>query len=213
MKEKVILKSVNPDQYPDLVIECRVIPNDQIGEYLSSIPDERKFTAYKSEPVKARSGKVGEIIKTTLKTVIDGREYILSEEESTVKERTYTREIKMSDGDVLEEQITAPDIVITNCCSTSNEEYVVKHQKFMSTYSYEFDGTNIRFKPRYDSRLLTQVDENVIIITAWGAPAVCLAGSFIVTYDAGTNDYNVIERSAFESTYTKEDTLTSTIRK
>ena len=58
----------------------------------------------------------------------------------------------------------------------------------------------------YESRLLTQVDENIIIITSWGVPAVCLAGSYVVTYDAESNDYNVIEQDAFESTYTREDT-------
>ena len=50
------------------------------------------------------------------------------------------------------------------------------------------------FTPIYDSRLLTQVDEDIIIITAWG-PAICLKGSYIVTYNANENDYNTLEHS------------------
>ena len=214
MKEKIILKSRHPEEYPDLVVECRVIPNDKIGEYLKSIPEERKFYAYKSEPVLARDGKVGEVIKTTLKTIVDGREYILSEEENTVQERTYIKKTVSDDGIVYEEEVTYPDLVVENHHSTSNEQYVVKHQKFMATYDYAGDEMVVRgrfyvckptFMPKYDSRLLTQVDENLIIMTAWGAPAVCLAGSYIVTYNADENDYNTIERGAFESTYTKEE--------
>ena len=221
MKEKIVLKSAHPESYPDLIVECRVIPNDKIGEYLESISEERKFYAYKNKLVKARRGKVGEVIKTTLKTVVDGKEYILSEEENTVRERTYTRRTKMSNGDVVEQEVTAPDMVITNYHSTSNEEYVVKHQKFMDTYEFVEDdirpgkryGFSPRFMPRYDSRLLTQVDENIIIMTSWGAPAACLAGSYIVTYNAEENDYNTIERGAFESTYTKEDQSTKKLKR
>ena len=215
MKEKIILKSVHPSEYPDLVVECRVIPNDKIGEYLATIPEERKFYAYKSEPVMARRGKVGEVIKTTLKTIVDGKEYILSEEENIVKERTYTKKETLSDGTVVEEEVTEPDVVVENHHSTLNEQYVIKHQKFISTYYSAGEEVVVRgrfcvskpvFAPKYDSRLLTEVDENVIIMTLWGAHAVCLAGSYIVTYNAEENDYNTIERGAFEFTYVKEQT-------
>ena len=197
MKEKVVLKSTHPEEYPDLVVECRVIPNDQIGAYLASIPEDRKFYAYKSAPVKARKGKVGESIKSTLTTVVNGREYVLFEEENCVNERTYTKKVGEK-----EKEITASDVVITNYKSTSNEEYVIRHEKFMDTYELIEED---KFMPKYDSRLLTKVDENVIIITLWGSKAVCLAGSYIVTYNASKSDYNVIEEGAFKSTYTREN--------
>lgn len=186
MKEKVILKSTHPEEYPDLIIECRVIPNDKIGEYLATIPENRKFYAYKNGVVQARAGQVGEKIHTTLKTIVDGKEYVLSEEESTVKARE-----------------TGVDIVVINISSTSNEQYIVKRDKFFKTYTTNDNGSS--WTPTYDSRLLTQVDENVIIMTAWGTPAVCLAGSYIVTYNAEENDYNTLEQGAFNSTYRKED--------
>ena len=63
MKEKVTLKSTHPEAYPDLVIECRVIQNDEIGAYLETIPEEKKFYAHKSGIVIARKGQVGEKIK------------------------------------------------------------------------------------------------------------------------------------------------------
>ena len=197
-KEKIVLKSAHPSDYPDLVIECKVIPNDKIGEYLETIPEDKKFYGYKSATVLARVGNPAEVIKTTLKTVVDGKEYILSEEENIVKERVVDEEkgTKMT------------DIVVTNELSTSNEEYVVKAQKFHKTYKhigYKKHSNLGLYMPVYDSRLLTQVSENVIIMTSWGAPAVCLAGSYIVTYNEEENDYNTIERGAFESTYTKED--------
>ena len=218
--KEVVLKSTHPEEYDDLVIVCKVIPNDKIGEYLENIPDSRKFYAYKNKLVKARKGKVGEVIKTTLKTKVNGREYILGEEENTVKERTYTKRTTMNNGDVFEQEVIAPDMVITNYHSTSNEEYVVNHQKFMDTYEFVEDdrtpghsyGFSPRFMPKYDSRLLTQVDENVIITTAWGAPAVCLDGSYIVTYNADENDYNTLEKGAFESTYTKEEQPTKKLK-
>ena len=192
MKERIVLKSAHPEEYPDLIIECRVIPNDKIGEYLESIPSSKKFYAFKSESVKARRGTVGEDIHTVLKTTVDGREYILGEETTTVQERPF--------GDA-----TAPDMVVTNDRSTSNEEYVVKAQKFANSYDVVEEDGEIRYIPKYDSRLLTQVDENVIIMTAWGTPAVCLAGGYIVTYDASENDYNTLEKGAFDSTYKKEE--------
>ena len=200
MKEKIVLKSAHPEEYPDLVIECRVIPNDKIGEYLESIPESKKFYAYKSESVKARKGIVGEDIHTVLKTTIDGREYILGEETTRVQERPF--------GDT-----TAPDMVVINDRSTSNEEYVVKAQKFVDSYDASKEDGEIRYTPVYDSRLLTQVDENVIIMTAWGSPAVCLAGGYIVTYDALENDYNTLEKGAFKSTYTRDEEKNKNLKK
>ena len=200
MKEKVILKSAHPEEYPDLVIECRVIQNAEIGAYLEEITQNGavSFYAYKSAPVLARTGEVGEVIKTTLVTFVDGREYVLSEEENVVKERPVKTESGVTQ---------MRDVVITNHNSTSNEQYIVKAEKFLKTYEYigskRLDHADV-YEPVYESRLLTQVPENVIIMTSWGAPAVCLAGSYIVTYDAASNDYNTIERGAFESTYVYE---------
>ena len=39
MKEKIILKSTNPELYPDLEIECIVLQNNEIGAYLDTIPE------------------------------------------------------------------------------------------------------------------------------------------------------------------------------
>lgn len=200
MKEKIILKSAHPEEYGDLEVECKVIPNDQIGAYLTTIPEDRKIVGYKNTPVYARVGQEGEVVKTTLKTIVGGREYILSEEENVVKNR---------DGKL--------DVIVTNIESTSNEEYVVKQEKFHSTYEFMHGigraGTVAVFMPKADPRVLTQIDENVIIMTSWGAPAVCLAGSYIVTYNAETNDYNTLEQGAFESTYTKEESNVKKLRK
>lgn len=205
MKEKVILKSANPEQYGDLVIECKVIANDKIGEYLESIPEERKITAYKTGKVVAREGVVGEEVITVLTTVVDGKEYILSEETGTVKQRQIEMKTKDEQGNENIEVITAVDKVITNISSTSNEQYIVKPDKFNKTYIFSgLTDKGVEYVPAYDSRVLTQVDENVIIVTSWGAKAVCLKGSYIVTYDSTTNDYNTIEQGAFNSTYTVE---------
>lgn len=187
MKEKIILKSAHPEEYPDLVIECKVIQNDKIGEYVASIPEERKFYAYKKGSVAARPGVEGKTIKTTLTTVIDGKEYILDEEENTVKKREYKGEEKT-------------DIVVMNLESTSREQYIVKYQKFIETY---IPKSSSEFVPVYEERALAQVDENIIIITSWGAKALCLKGSYIVTYNEETNDYNTLEQGAFFKTYAK----------
>lgn len=200
MKQKIILKSVNPIEYPDLEVECKVIENDKIGDYLATISDENKFYAHKSSKVTACRGNVGEKVKTVLTTVIDGKEYILHEEENTVKENF----IEQEDGSV----VKAADIIVTNIESNSRERYIVKAKKFASSYEASCSctschcGSGIKYVPVYDSRLLAKVDENVIIMTSWGEPAVCLKGSYIVTYDAESNDYNTIESGAFNSTYT-----------
>lgn len=183
MKYKtIVLKSCNPEEYPDLEITCRVLEKEEIGEYLSQIPEEKKCVGTKVAPVTARIGVPGEVVKTVLKTVVNGREYILGEEENTVKER---------EGH--------PDIVVTNVNSTSNESYVVKAAKFESTYE-PVEGT-ATFAPKPDPRVLTEVPENVIIMTAWGSEAICLQGSYIVTYNAEECDYNTLERGAKNSTY------------
>lgn len=202
MKEKIILKSVCPEEYGDLEVECRVIENDKIGEYLESIPESRKFQAYKTGQVVAIRGELGENVKTVLKTVVDGKEYILSEEEGIVRERTYTK-----DG----QNVTGLDFVVTNISSTSNEQYIVKEERIGSTYDYVSQTEEgMLLTPKYDSRAFAQVDENIIIVTAWGSKAVCLAGSYIVTYNALENDYNTVETGAFNSTYTIE---TSNVKK
>ena len=71
--------------------ECKVITNEEIGEYVKNIPEDRKFTAFKSASVKAREGILGEEIITQVKTIVDGREYILHEEEGIVKKRTFSK--------------------------------------------------------------------------------------------------------------------------
>ena len=193
MKEKIILKSANPEEYEDLVVECRVIENDKIGEYLETIPAERKFVGYKYAPVVVRDGIEGEVVETVLKTTIDGKDYILSEETTTVS------------YEVDDEGIKYMNKVITNVNSTSNEQYVTKASKVEKTYDLvgKSEEGNLVYTPSYDPREIAIVDENVIIMTAWGSKAVCLKGGGIVTYNASENDYNAIEAGALSSTYKK----------
>ena len=188
----IVLKSLHPEQYPDKVVRCKVIQNEDINAYVNAISDEEKMVATKTAPVEARLGQVGETDHTTLTTVYEGNEYILSEEDNVVGER------ELEDGTIV------PDVVVTNINSTSNEQYVVKANKFSRMYTANEDGT---FTPTSDPRELTRVSEDVIIMTAWGAPAVCLAGSYIVTYDAANNDFNTIEQGAFNSTYEVQESL------
>ena len=164
-------------------MNCKVIPNEKIKEYVDNIPDENKQIATKVAPVAAREGKEGEVISTFIKCHVDGKEYILGEEQNEVKNR---------DG--------KNDIVVTNINSTSDETYVVKANKFSETYTPNQDGT---FTPVPDERELTRVDENVIIMTSWGSEAICLAGSYIVTYNAEENDFHTLEEGAYNATYKK----------
>lgn len=180
--KKVVLKSCSPEEYPDLEITCKVLQNDEIGEYLSHIPEDKKCIGNKVAPVKARVGVVGETVTSVLKTNIDGRTYIISEESTTVKEK---------DG--------FADVVVTNISSTSKEEYVVRASKFESTY--EPNESKCTYTPKPDPRVITESPENLIIMTLWGSEAICLKGSYIVTYNADENDYNTLERGAKESTY------------
>lgn len=187
MEKKIVLKSCNPSEYPDLEVTCKFIKNEDIASYLSSISNENnKFYATKIAPVIAREGKKGEVIHTKLYTCIDGKKYILHEEDGTVKERI------MPDGS------KKNDMVITNINSTSNEMYVVN----VTGFDKKYDSLGYEcYKPVLDYRTVTMVPENVIIETAWGDTAVALKGSFIVTYDANSNDYNTVEAAAFYSTY------------
>ena len=136
--------------------------------------------------------------------------YILSEEKGTVKVRPVT--IKAEDGEV--KTVELPDMVVTNISSTSNEQYIVKAAKFFQTYWFiENEPEKQLFIPDDDPRILTKVDENVIIVTAWGAKAICLKGSYIVTYNAEENDYNTLEEGAFRSTYQIVETQNKTKKK
>ena len=187
MKKEIVLKSCNPSEYGDEVVSCRVIENADVNAYLATIPEERKFYGMKVASVVARPGIVGEEIHTTLLTERNGQVYILSEEDNTVREREV-------------EGFMVPDFVVTNHESTSNEEYIVKAMNLINMYSQNTDGT---WSPCPEERLLAQVDEDIIIKTAWGSEAVCLKGSYIVVYNAEENDFNTLEKGAFESTYVK----------
>ena len=68
----------------------------------------------------------------------------------------------------------------------------------LSDWAENEDGT---FTPQPDEREVYQVDEDVMIMTAWGEPAVCLKGSYIVVYSAEENDFNTVEEGAIKSTY------------
>ena len=184
---KVILKSAHPEQYGDLEIECRELTREELTKLIEATPESEKFIGTKTAPVEARKGVPGEEIVTKLTINYEGREYIMSETKNTVQERT------VADG------TTKPDIVVTNSQSTSNEQYIVKYEKFAKMYTANNDGT---FTPNPDERPLTRVSENIAFTTSWGETVICLAGSYIVTYDAAGNDYNALEQGAFESTYT-----------
>lgn len=206
-KCEVVLKSCNPAEYGDLVLSCRFIPNDEISEYIASIPEERKFYSEKVAPVLAYPGIEGEEVVTTLFVERDGKKYILSEEKNKVKKRTFT----IKGG----EEITATDMIVTNMDSPSCERYIVNIEKFFTVLKgYDSDGKPIYVEPSYvlgisgkcfipvdDARALATVDEDVVIETLWGAKATCLNGSYIVTYSADKSDYNVLERVAKECTY------------
>ncbi len=190
--QNVVLKSANPEQYPDRVVKCRVIKREDIGNYIDNIPEEDKCVGCKSESVEARIGQVGEKVLTTLKTTYDGKDYILSEVENEVKET------EMEDG------TKQPDMIVTNVHSTSNEEYIVRANKFPKMYSANADGT---FTPAPEPRQVAKLSENIVIETSWGEMAVGLNGSYIVTYDAERQSYNTIEKGAFESTYTIQEQM------
>ena len=185
MYKEIVLKSVKPEEYGDEVVTCKVIENADVNAYLATIPEERRHLATKVAPVEARRGEVGEVIHTVLLTERNGRTYIIHEEDGTVREREI-------DGQKV------ADVVVTNVHSTSNEEYVVKADKFIKMYVPNEDGT---FTPQPDEREVYQVDEDVMIMTAWGEPAVCLKGSYIVVYNAEENDFNTVEEGAIKSTY------------
>ena len=184
MKE-IVLKSVNKEEYGVEVVTCRVIENADINAYIATIPEERRVRATKIAPVEAKPGKVGEVIHTVLLTERNGKVYIIHEEDGTVGQR-----------EVEGQQCT--DMVITNIHSTSNEKYVVKADKFIKMYAPNEDGT---FTPQPDERELVQVNEDIIIKTAWESEAVCLKGSYIVIYNQEANDFNTIEQGAMKSTY------------
>ena len=185
MMKEIVLKSVKPEEYGDEVVTCRVIENEDINAYIATIPEERRVIATKVAPVEAKPGTVGEVIHTVLLTEREGKTYIIHEEDGTVGEREI-------DGQKY------ADMVVTNINSTSNERYVVKANKFINMYVANEDGT---FTPQPDERELVQVDEDIIIKTAWGSEAVCLKGSYIVIYNAEENDFNTIEQGAKNSTY------------
>ena len=185
MFKEIVLKSVKPEEYGDEVVTCKVIENADVNAYLATIPEEKKYRATKFAPVVARPGKVGEVIHTVLLTERNGKPYIIHEEDGVVGEREI-------DGKMY------PDMVITNISSTSREQYVVKADKFLRMYTPNEDGT---FSPVPDERDFATVDEDVIIMTAWGSEAVCLSGSSIVTYSAEDNDFNTVEKGAEKSTY------------
>lgn len=189
-------------------IECLFIPNGEINYYIANIPEEDKSIGYKSAPVLARVGEVGELVVSRIERTFDGKAYYFNEESAVVKSRPY------GNGEM-------PDMVVRNTASSS-EEYVVKRSKFDTIYEDAgedliFEGRNVwvSYIPVPEERELTRVPENVMIETAWGSTALVLAGGFIVTYNAEESDFNVLDEEAYKATYTrvKEKALTKTTKK
>ena len=188
--KKVVLKSLNPEEYPSISCTCKVIPYDMLGDYISKLRKKR-IKVEKKSAVIARKGIVGEEVKTRLLTKIAGRDYITHEKTTIVGEK---------------------DMVVENRLSNSKETMVMPSDEFYDTYylnsiSVDFNNDNAYSvcRPFIEEEEAIEIDEDIVIIMEDGSEMICLDGSFIVIRDEEKGEYYPMSCSDFCKTYKKAE--------
>lgn len=174
------LYSANPDEYPNLDIQCKVV--DDMETYVMNLLAEMEArgqypeTAKKTATVRAHEGQIGEEVDTRVRTYVDDKEYFLSETKNKVS----------VEGSMI---VTNPD----------GEEYIVKPDKFAVRYQ-ETDTPGV-YLPVAEPIKYIICPENITFKAPWGEEMVAVKGAALnITC---LQEIYAIQNAAFEKTYSK----------
>lgn len=186
----ITLESASPDDYEDLLLECKVLDTeDKIEAYLNLIPLSQKIIAVDNSDYSARPGLPGEQVDTSLRTSFDGREYIIERRREEIE-------------DYPKKHIEMAQVIVSNKKGTSNN-VVLSSDEFNRTF--EFNDNVGEFSLQTEPREFIQVSENLII-----NGTVVLAGSYMCL-DEFNNVDKVVDKDTFEMNYSVMDKPRKTI--
>ena len=174
MKENIILYSLKPDEYDDILCYFEVIGNTR--DELDKIADSKVIYAKKTAIVQAREAIIGEIIDTRPRVNVNGKLYTFSETKQVVTED------KVKNGAII---VKNPD----------GEELITSLEKFEKKYKACEGG----FQAIGEAMPFRIAKEDCAIQTSWGEVQYVLKGSALNV--ANMDDIYSVTNVAFESTY------------
>ncbi len=159
--------------YENLEVEFKeidLIGSDNLEKLLSEVTDGKVIYDLKSVCVKARKAKLGEIVDTSPRCVIDDRIYYFKETQKVVTQK----------------DVDNQSMIVTN---PLGEEYVVKGQKFKDSYKDLGGGA---FQPIWEEKKFVTVTENICFKAPWGEMIYSPKGSKLcVEYLKSRDIYSV----------------------
>lgn len=178
--KKLVLTSLNPDEYEDLTIECKVV--EDMKDYATALIAAQKEAGNKPKQVKktvsvvVREGIVGEEVDTRPRVERDGRIYAIGETKGVVK----------VEGSMI-------------VCNPDGEEYIVKPNVFAERYKpTSKPGV---FKPIGKPMMVIEIPEDIAFKAPWGEDMFGVKGGVLNITDL--DDIYAIQNEAFAKTYTK----------
>jgi len=208
MKKQFILRSTKKNEYPDLVVECKVILNGEINTYIENISNNKKNIVYKSSLVSAREGILRERIWNKVKTKINDREYIICDKKTIVQKR-HSIVQSIVDGMKITGLKPMLDIVYIDLSLDNYREFVCSYEEFCEDYQvirdYGLQNGHVEegelYVPIHVPKYCIQLEENIILETTEGKFEVGLEGSYLI-YDLEAKIFKIIEKDIFKKTYT-----------
>ena len=180
--KKLVLTSLNPGEYGDLVIDCIVVDNMQ--EYAMALIEAQKEMgnppkqAQKTVSVTARKGIVGEEVDTRPRVSRDGKTYVIGETKGKVK----------VEGSMI-------------VCNPDGEEYIVKPEAFLKKYK-PTDVPGV-FKPVGGPITVVEMPEDIAFKAPWGEDMYGVKGGVLNV--SNLDDVYAIQNEAFAKTYTSAE--------
>lgn len=178
-KKTLKLTSLNPQEYPDLEIECRVVEDmkEFADFYIKELAKkgESAKKAKKTALVTARPGVVGEEVDTRPRVERDGKIYVIGETKGKVK----------IEGSMV---VKNPD----------GEEYIVKPEAFNKKYkATDKEGV---YEPIAEPIKYITLKHDIAFKAPWGEDMFGVKGAALNI--TSLDDIYAIQNEAFNKTYT-----------
>lgn len=187
MKTKTLkLSSLNPQDYPDMNIECQIVDDmkEFVGYYTEELAKRGEYPkeARKTSLVVARPGVVGEEVDTRPRVERDGKIYVIGETKGKVKVEG-SMVVKNPDG----------------------EEYIVKPEAFGKKYR-PTDKEGV-YEPIAEPIKYVTLQHDIAFKAPWGEDMYGVKGAALNV--SNLDDVYAIQNEAFNKTYTQTKEKTS----
>lgn len=182
------LSSLNPQEYPDIEIDCQVIDDMKAFAqyYTQELAKRGEYpkNAKKTALVTARLGEIGEEVDTRPRVERDGKIYVIGETKGKVK----------VEGSMI---VKNPD----------GEEYIVKPEAFAKKYkTTEQEGV---YEPIAEPIKYITLRHDIAFKAPWGEDMFGVNGAALNI--SSLDDIYAIQNEAFNKTYTPEQEKVETL--